>query len=124
MTSVPAPRRIGEVTSEIECSVGALAGDLAAKLATYMETAEPLLFSPGTLPDPFSDSEGMRVRVGVMTDGTWVWNLAWSDYVQYHRVAPPAEFIRHAESLDFAPPEISEDEAMRLAEAAGLPMPD
>ncbi|GAA5003493.1 hypothetical protein [Streptomyces siamensis] len=94
------------------------------KLSGYLERAEPLLFSPGTLPDPFSDSEGMRVRVGVMTDGTWVWNLAWSDYVQYHRVAPPAEFIRHAESLDFVPPEISEDEAMRLAEVAGLPMPD
>ncbi|PBC62071.1 hypothetical protein BKI49_21045 [Streptomyces sp. Tue6028] len=124
MTTVPAPYRIGEEETYIECAIGSLTEKLAVKLAGYLESAEPLLFSPGTLPDPFSDSEGMRVRVGVMTDGTWVWNLAWSDYVQYHRVAPPAEFIRHAESLDFVPPEISEDEAMRLTEAAGLPIPD
>ncbi|MFI6490635.1 hypothetical protein [Streptomyces sp. NPDC050564] len=124
MTTVPAPYRIGDPETEVECTVGSLSEEVANRLARFLETAQPLLFSPGTIPDPFSDSEGMRVRVGVMTDGMWVWDLSWADYVQYHRVSPPSEFIRHVESLNFTAPEISEDQAMQIAEAAGLPMPD
>ncbi|MFG3100149.1 hypothetical protein ACGFZL_06480 [Streptomyces sp. NPDC048182] len=79
--------------------------------------------SPGTVPDPFSRSPGMRVRIGVMTDGQWVWPLAWSDYVRYHRVSPPADFVAHIASLDFRAPEIDVERAMALAEAEGIPMP-
>lgn len=66
----------------------------------------------------------MHVRIGVMTDGTWVWHLAWSDYVQYHRISPPAEFLAHAASLNYVAPEISVERAMEIAEIVGIPMPD
>ncbi|MER5969143.1 hypothetical protein ABT112_05255 [Streptomyces sp. NPDC002055] len=126
MVNVPAPRRIGEPESECEGVADSLAGsdEFADRLSTFLETAEPLILSPGTVPDPFSDNENMRVRIGVMTDGVWVWDLAWADYVHYHKVAPPAEFLQHIESVDFTSPEIPEDRAMEIGEAIGIPMPD
>jgi hypothetical protein len=124
MTKVPAPHRISEPETEVEGVPGSLPEDLADRLSRFLETAQPLLFSPGTTPDPFSDSEGMRVRVGIMTDGVWVWHLSWADYVQYHKIAPPSDFLRHVESINFTAPEIPEERAMEIAESVGIPMPD
>ncbi|MDI3347983.1 hypothetical protein ACFW0U_02125 [Streptomyces albidoflavus] len=124
MARVPVPHRIGEPQTEDEFSPGTLDEDLVDQLSSFLEEAEPVLFSPGTTPDPFSDSSDMRARVGVMTDGTWVWQLAWSDHVKYHRVAPPREFLEHAASLGFTAPEISIERALDIAKAEGLPLPD
>ncbi|MBH5129678.1 hypothetical protein I3J14_05710 [Streptomyces sp. HB-N217] len=124
MTRVPVPHRIGEPQVEADFAPGALDGKLADQLSTFLEEAEPVLFSPGTVPDPFSDSSDMHVRVGVMTDGTWVWQLAWADYVKYHRVAPPREFIDHIRSLSFTAPELTIERTLEIAEAEGIPLPE
>ncbi|CAM5726907.1 hypothetical protein SFUMM280S_05883 [Streptomyces fumanus] len=79
---------------------------------------------PGNHADPFSDSPDMHVRVGIMTDGEWVWHLAWSDYVKYHRVSPPDDFLEHITALDYTAPDITVEHAMEIAEAEGIPMPD
>ncbi|MFE7671538.1 hypothetical protein ACFU5N_04900 [Streptomyces albidoflavus] len=84
MARVPAPHRIGDPPTKGEFLPGTLDEHLAGPLSRFLEEAEPVLFSPGTTPDPFSDAPGMRARVGVMTDGTWVWQLAWSDHVAFH----------------------------------------
>ncbi|MGW6060384.1 barstar family protein [Streptomyces sp. NPDC055189] len=120
---VSAPHRLGEAETEVKGVVDSLPAELVDRLSAFLENAEPLLSSPGTLPDPFSDSEQMRVRIGIMTDGVWVWQLSWADYVRYHRVAPPAEFLQHIESVDFRAPEIPEGCAMQIAKAEGIPMP-
>ncbi|MBT2879709.1 hypothetical protein OHB37_18415 [Streptomyces albidoflavus] len=120
MARVPAPHRIGEPQADGEFLPGTLDGHLAGPLSRFLEEAEPVLFSPGTTPDPFSDAPGMRVRIGVMTDGTRVWQLAWSDHVAFHRVAPPRAFLEHVTSLGFTAPEISVDRALDIAEAEGL----
>ncbi|TPQ22029.1 hypothetical protein [Streptomyces sporangiiformans] len=124
MKKVPAPHRIGEPETDTEGAVNSLPTELVDRLSDFLESAEPLLLSPGTTPDPFSDSEHMRVRIGIMTDGTWVWHLAWADYVHYHKVAPPTEFLQHVESVNFTAPEISEQRAMQIAEVEAIPMPD
>ncbi|MFD5298707.1 MULTISPECIES: hypothetical protein [Streptomyces] len=124
MVKVPVPHRIGDAQHEAEFSPDTLDEALTEQLSSFLEEAEPVLFSPGTVPDPFSDSSEMRVRVGIMTDGTWVWHLAWADYVKYHRVAPPQEFVEHAASLNFSAPEITVEEALAVAEAEGIPVPD
>ncbi|MEF9905652.1 hypothetical protein [Streptomyces sp. P9-A2] len=124
MIKVPAPHRIGEPEVEEVFLPNTLTEELAGRLSSFLEEAEPLLFSPGTLPDPFSDSPGMQVRVGIMTDGEWVWHLAWSDYVQYHRVSPPREFIEHVAALGYRAPEISVERAMEIVEAEGIPLPE
>ena len=46
-----------------------------------------------------------------MTDGRWVWSLAWSDHV------------RHAVSLRFSAPEVSVEQALEVARAEVTPMP-
>ncbi|EFL34119.1 predicted protein [Streptomyces viridochromogenes DSM 40736] len=125
MARVPAPHRIGQPELEIEASVGTFVDDVVAdKLASFLEEAEPLVYSPGTVPDPFAESPDMRVRVGIMTDGEWVWHLAWSDYVHYHRVSPPDEFLAHAAAMNYTASEISVERAMEIVEAEGLPMPE
>jgi hypothetical protein len=125
MARVPAPHRIGQPQLEIEATPGTLADEAVAdRLASFLEEAEPLMYSPGTIPDPFAESSDMQVRIGIMTDGEWVWHLAWSDYVQYHRVSPPSEFLAHAAARNFTASEISVERAMEIVEAEGLPMPD
>ncbi|CAM5253738.1 putative protein OS=Streptomyces tendae OX=1932 GN=GUR47_17950 PE=4 SV=1 [Streptomyces tendae] len=109
---------------EDDFASGTLPSELAEPLARFLEEAEPVLISPGTLPDPFSDSARMRTRVGVMTDGRWVWTLAWSDHVRQHRVAPPPAFVRHAVSLRFSAPEVSVERALDIARAESIPIPD
>ncbi|CAM5228136.1 putative protein OS=Streptomyces tendae OX=1932 GN=GUR47_17950 PE=4 SV=1 [Streptomyces tendae] len=124
MTMIPAPHRIGEPQLEADFAPGTLDEQMAERLSSFLEEAEPVLFSPGTVPDPFSNSSDMHVRVGIMTDGTWVWQLAWADYVKYHRVAPPREFIDHITSLNFIAPELTIEQTLEIAEAEGLPLPD
>ncbi|MFG3248101.1 hypothetical protein [Streptomyces sp. NPDC048187] len=124
MVRVAVPHLVGELRREADFVPGTLPDRLAEPLARFLEEAEPVLISPGTLPDPFSDSADMRVRVGIMTDGRWVWTLAWSDHVRQHRVAPPPAFVRHAASLRFSPPEVSVEQALDIARAEDLPLPD
>ncbi|MET7557685.1 hypothetical protein ABZS72_26140 [Streptomyces albidoflavus] len=121
---VSTPHLIGEPQVEGEFLPGTLDERLVDRLSRFLEGAEPVLFAPGTTPDPFSDSPATRVRVGVMTDGTWVWQLAWADYVQLHRVAPPRAFLAHAASLGFTAPEVSLGRALDIARAEGIPLPE
>ncbi|MFF3763295.1 hypothetical protein ACFYYR_04295 [Streptomyces sp. NPDC001922] len=126
MTNIPAPFRIGEPETRFDAAAGSLSGsdEFVDRLSRYLGSARGLILAPGTVQSPFSDSEKVRVRVGMMTDGVWVWHVAWSDYVAYHRVAPPAEFLRHIESVDFTVPDMSVDRAVEICEEIGLPMPD
>jgi hypothetical protein len=124
MIRIPAPHRIGEPEIEVECTIDSLPAELVDRLSSFLESVEPLLFSPGTVADPFADSPDMRARIGIMTDGEWVWHLAWSDYVQYHRVSPPDAFLEYVKDRGFVAPDISMDRAMEIAEAEGIPMPD
>ncbi|GHA53608.1 hypothetical protein GCM10010330_00990 [Streptomyces tendae] len=124
MARVPVPHLVGEPQLGADFAPGTLPDEAAEALARFLEEAEPVLFAPGTLPDPFSDSAHMRVRVGIMTDGHWVWTLAWSDHVRHHRVAPPPAFVQHAVSLRFSAPEVSVERALDIARAEGIPLPD
>ncbi|MER5969145.1 hypothetical protein ABT112_05265 [Streptomyces sp. NPDC002055] len=126
MANVPAPFRISEPEAGFDAVVGSLSGsdEFVARLSRYLGSAQGLILAPGTGQSPFSDSEKMRVRIGMVTDGVWVWHVAWSDYVAYHRVTPPAEFLQHIESVDFTVPDISVDRALEICEEIGLPMPD
>ncbi|MFF8703176.1 hypothetical protein ACF067_29430 [Streptomyces albidoflavus] len=121
---VSTPHLIGEPQVEGEFLPGTLDERLADRLSRFLEGAEPVLSAPGTTSDPFSDSPATRVRVGVMTDGTWVWQLAWADYVQLHRVAPPRAFLEHAASLGFTAPEVGVGRALDIARAEGIPLPE
>ncbi|PWI45932.1 hypothetical protein [Streptomyces sp. ICBB 8177] len=124
MPSVEAPRRISDAPRNIEATPGSLPDSEVDRLSGFLESAEPLIISPGMVADPFSDDDDkMRVRVGVVTDGEWVWQLAWADYVALHKVAPPQDFIDHAREMNFTSPEITDDRLMEIIEVLGLPQP-
>jgi hypothetical protein len=118
------PHLVGEPQVEGDFFADTLPAGLVERLSRFLEDAEPVLFAPGTAPDPFSDSPGMRVRVGLMTDGLWVWSLAWADYVRYHRVSPPSAFVHHAASLGYSVPEVGLGAVLAVARAEGIPSPD
>ncbi|NEA55217.1 hypothetical protein G3I60_13925 [Streptomyces sp. SID13666] len=123
MTSVSAPHRISETAHSMEATPNTLSEDEVARLAEFLESAEALIISPGSVADPFAENEDMRVRVGIMTDGEWTWDLAWADYVLYHKVAPPQEFMNHARDMNFLAPEIPVDRLMEISESLGIPLP-
>ena len=123
MTSVSPPRRLSEPWTEVDVQPGTLSEEDVAPLYEYLESAEGLVLSPGMIQDPFSDNENMRVRIGIMTDGEWVWELAWADYVWQHRVAPPNEFIEHARARGFVPPEIPLERLEEISTLVGIPQP-
>ncbi|MET9491626.1 hypothetical protein [Nocardia sp. NPDC006630] len=56
-----------------------------------------------------------------MTDGAWLWALAWEDYIEYHRAAPPIDFMNHAEQYDWVAPELSEQRLIDLERHLGMP---
>ena len=122
MTTVDSPYRIGETPRKYDAVADSLTGSEAEDLAKFLDDGEPVLMSPGTFDSPFSDDPDMQVRLGVVTDGKWVWDLAWADYVAYHRVAPPAEFREHVREMRYTCPELPEERLMEIAEAIGLPM--
>jgi len=123
MVSLNPPRRLKDPVTLVEVTPGILPEEDVEPLSAYMETAEALIVSPGTVPDPFAGHDAWGVRIGIMTDGEWVWDLAWADHVHHHRVAPPRDFIEHARSRGFEPPEIPLERLEELAIEVGIPQP-
>lgn len=103
MVSLTAPRRVGQSAIIVELIPGGLAADESDRVASFLELCEPLILSPGYSGDGFLEEGGGYVRLGEMTDGQWVWPLAWSDYVKVHRVEPPLEFLEHIRNLNYRP---------------------
>ncbi|TPQ22028.1 hypothetical protein [Streptomyces sporangiiformans] len=104
----------------VEAEAGALSSEISVRLADFMGTAEDLLLAPGTRQDPLSDDPDNQVRVGIMTDGTWVWDLAWADLVAMHRVCPSDEFLEHVKGLNFRVPQVSEERIMEICAALDI----
>ncbi len=121
MKQIPAPFKPDEPARTVPAELNRLSIEVSERLADYLETAEDLVLAPGTRQSPLSDNPDHRVRVGVMTDGTWVWDLAWADLVRESRISPGTDFMQHVERLDFVLPEVSEERIMELCEALDIP---
>ncbi|MFE3795800.1 hypothetical protein KHQ06_37255 [Nocardia tengchongensis] len=124
MPRVSAPYRIDDAdgTEEgFDAAPDTLSEDDAELLLGYLRSAECIVAAPGVIEDPFvPGNPNARVRIGLMTDGEWVWELAWEDYVEYRRVAPPIDFIDHAKRHGWVAPEVSEQVLLEMARQFGF----
>ncbi|GAB0103807.1 hypothetical protein JMUB6875_27810 [Nocardia sp. JMUB6875] len=127
MPIVSAPYRLDKTSSNddegFDAEANTLTEDDAELLLGYLRSATCVLAAPGTTEDPFAPGNpNARVRIGIVTDGAWVWQLAWEDYVEYRRAAPPTEFIDHAKSHGWVAPELPEERLLEIErEHLGLP---
>ncbi|WP_410873378.1 hypothetical protein [Nocardia sp. A7] len=87
--------------------------------AGYLESATALASAPGVVPDRLTGR--LLFRLGVMTDGEWVWGLDWADYVRAYRVDLPQEFRDYAQRRNYDPVELGEDRVQEIAHTLGMP---
>ncbi len=94
----------------------------ARLLLGYLRSAECIVAAPGVIEDPFvPGNPNARVRIGWMTDGEWVWELAWEDYVEHRRAAPPMDFINHVKRHNWVAPDVPEQRLLAIARQFGMP---
>ncbi|MFE3057992.1 hypothetical protein [Nocardia sp. NPDC059239] len=124
MPRVSAPYRIDDVGGNEEgfdAVPDTLSQGDAELLLGYLRSAACIVAAPGAIEDPFEPGNpNARVRIGWMTDGEWVWELAWEDYVEFRRVAPPIDFIDHAKRHGWVAPEVSEHLLLEMARQFGF----
>ncbi|MFI1919651.1 hypothetical protein [Nocardia sp. NPDC020380] len=122
MPKVHAPYRIGEHGGDFDAAPETLSTAQAERLLGYLQSAECLVAAPGWIEDPFApDHTRSGVRIGVMTDGEWVWPLAWHDYVNWYRAAPPSDFMDHVQAHGWVAPPLSEDRISAVMRRLGMP---
>lgn len=124
VTAVSAPRRIGSDDRHIDAQPFGISPAEAGRLEYYFRNAAPVVLSPGMIPDPFVDDPSVVVSVGVMTDGVWVWPLAWADYVRMHGVSPPDDFLEYVRSRDYVPAVVTDERMLEIAGMFGMPEPE
>ncbi|MFH8748437.1 hypothetical protein ACH4GK_18725 [Streptomyces rimosus] len=94
---------------------GQLDPGLREPLATYLSDSHSLL-AAGNVQDPLKPEAGPVAPFGYCTDGEWTWPSYWGYFVREHGVKLPDEFIRHAQTRNFTPPTLTEEELDRAEE--------
>ncbi|MFF2082758.1 hypothetical protein ACFVVM_03245 [Nocardia sp. NPDC058176] len=113
------PKRLIDPDTQVALAPYSLAEAEAELLACYLESATPLVVAPGVVPDRLTGR--LLFRLGVVTDGEWVWGLDWADYVRAYRVRPPQEFRDHARRRNYSPVELDEHRTQEIARTLGMP---
>ncbi len=113
------PKRLGDPDTRTALVPHSLTEAEAELLAEYLESATALAIAASRVPDRMTGR--LLVRPGVMTDGEWVWNLDWADYVRAYRVDPSQQFRDHARRRDYVPVELHEDRVQEVARALHIP---
>lgn len=112
------PKQLAAPDTHVALVPNRLAEAEAELLAGYLESATALVLAPGLIPDRLTGR--LLFRLGVMTDGEWVWDLHWSDYVRAYRVAPPQEFRDHARHHNYTPVQLDDDRTHEIARTLGM----
>lgn len=113
------PKRLIDPDTLVALVPHRLADAEAELLADYLESATTLVSAAGVVPDQLTGR--LLFRLGLMTDGEWVWGLDWADYVRAYRVAPPQEFRDYARHRHYAPVALSEERTEEIARTLGMP---
>lgn len=86
-----------------------------ALIVHYLESA-PFLAATGSFVDDYLNPANKAVsRLMIATDGSWRWPLDLAYYVREYHVRPPADFVAHMRQRSWQPPELTQDELIRLA---------
>jgi hypothetical protein len=80
--------------------------DEAAKVAQYLQVAEPVLVTTALMDDVVDTARQGCVPINFRTDGMWIWTEASAYYAQEHLLEPDPELLAHIRSNNHAVPEV------------------
>lgn len=120
------PHRIGYAPrSSVILTPGAMAEPERSQVAAYLRDASCVVVTTsGYCVDPITRDPRDRIRDAVMTDGEYIWSLAWATLVERHGVMPPADFRNHARALEYRPRTLTAQQLHQVALKAGLAPPE
>lgn len=125
---IPAPpHRIGRTPPDPPTDLvpDAIAEPERSQIARYLRDATCIVATAGGYwIDPITRDPRDRIREAVMTDGTYVWSVAWATLVKRHGIAPPADFLDHAQALGFQPPDLTPERLQQVTVDVGLDSPE
>lgn len=120
------PQRIGRKSPpSAELVPGAIAEPERSAVAGYLRSANCVVATTGGYwVDPITRDPRDRIPEAVMTDGVYIWSIAWATLVKRHGLGLPTEFLAHAEALEYRPPELTMEQLQQVAVEAGLDIPE
>lgn len=93
------------------------------RIAGYLQRAQCLV-AGGYWLDPVTRDPRHRGGEAVMSDGTYVWSIAWATLLPLHGLPLAGDFVAHVRRLGYEPPAFTEDELTALLVATGLEPPE
>lgn len=120
------PRRIGfPPRTWTSLMPGTIAEPERSQVAAYLRDADCVVATTsGYCVDPITRDPRDRIRDVVMTDGEYIWSLAWATLVERHGVRPPTDLLHHARALGFRPPKLTTQQLHQVAANDGMAPPE
>lgn len=97
-------------------SLPRLSGQLAARVADYLDAGAVVARTTARAVDPWSNQRVAQVPLSQRTDGIWRWDDAVSYYVRTYGLSPDLEFITYLRERNFAPPTPSREQVSAVAD--------
>lgn len=106
------PHRIGSTPPPIvELVPDALAEPERTRLAAYLHCANCIVVATsGYSVDPVTRDPRDRIREALMTDGVYIWSIAWATLVERYGLGLPADFLAHVQASAYRPPDLTPEE--------------
>ncbi|KPI06399.1 hypothetical protein OV450_3769 [Actinobacteria bacterium OV450] len=87
-----------------------------ADVARYLGTGHELIVFMGAVGDILGSDYRILGGDNIVTDGEWVWRADIDFYLTHYHLALPEEFLRKARENQYAAPDVSRDQLLKIDE--------
>ncbi|MER5778181.1 hypothetical protein ABT144_28580 [Streptomyces sp. NPDC002039] len=91
-----------------------------ADVARYLGTGRELIVFMGAVGDILGSDNRILGGDNIVTDGEWVWRADILFYLAHYHLALPEEFLRKARENQYAVPDVSHDQLLRIDEEVDM----
>ncbi|MET8631676.1 hypothetical protein [Streptomyces sp. NPDC004680] len=85
-------------------------------LVHYLRSGSVLAATGSAVYDVLSPTNELIDALHLLTDGEWFWHTDLAHYVERYHVPLDDRFVDHAPLQGWSPPQLSEDELIRIAD--------
>ncbi len=85
-------------------------------LVRYLRAGSVIAATGSAVYDFLSPTNELIDRLHLLTDGEWFWHIDLAHYVERYHVAVDDLFVAHARHRGWAPPQLSDDQLVRIAD--------
>ncbi|MEU1619104.1 hypothetical protein ABZ479_17635 [Streptomyces sp. NPDC005722] len=86
-------------------------------LVRYLRSGAVLAVTTSAVYDVLSPDRAFIDGLSLLTDGQWFWHTDLAHYVERYHVAVSDEFVQHARRLDWRPPQLTEEDLIRIEDS-------